>query len=231
MELPDILDIVLEYLKVLAWPIVVFTLALVYRRPVITLLQRLKKYSGWGQTVELVDQARDLKEDSEDILEHELTDTEAAPATEATPPPAVDAVVTVPPAYVPPRILRTKARNQLLSQIADIDPLNFTTDARRAVSTAWRSLHSTTDTIAKMLKLDPDETGLNAIAVALVNRGLLSKNSALIAFRLAELHHSLLKSRDRDISLDVIANFLETSANLQQILDKILDDLRQLPRE
>ncbi len=45
--------LLLEYLKVAAWPVVVLTLALVYRRPLVSVLHRLRKAEGLGASFEL----------------------------------------------------------------------------------------------------------------------------------------------------------------------------------
>lgn len=77
MELQDWLDTVLEYLKVFAWPAVVLTLALVFRAPLIEVLQRLHKAAGFGASVELErtleQNARSLNEASLPELAHTET--------------------------------------------------------------------------------------------------------------------------------------------------------------
>lgn len=71
MELQDWLDTVLEYLKVFAWPAVVLTLALVFRRPLIEVLQRLHKAAGFGASVEL---ERALEQNARSLNEANLPD-------------------------------------------------------------------------------------------------------------------------------------------------------------
>lgn len=81
MELQDWLDTVLEYLKVFSWPAVVLTLALVFRKPIIEVLQRLHKAAGFGASVEL---ERTLEQNARSLNEASLPDL--APADdEATP--------------------------------------------------------------------------------------------------------------------------------------------------
>lgn len=232
MELSEILEMVLAYLEVLAWPLVVFTLALVYRKPLVTVLQRLKRYSGWGQTVELVEQARDLKEDSEVVLARELTTPEAkVPSARVVLPEANGSpdVGSKPMPERPPgkevRDSHAALRQEFFKQIASIDPVKFPTGARRAVSSAWRSLLNTSEALAKRLHLDPGEVSLNALAVALVNRGLISKSSALIAFRLSELYSNIIHSNDRDLNIETVANFTDSAANLESLLAQVLESL------
>lgn len=96
----QVAELALEYLKVLAWPMVVFTLALLYRRPLIALLARLRKATGWGATVELADEARQLADESAQIAAiqpsapaplYELDqDTTAETASEVEPEPAAE---------------------------------------------------------------------------------------------------------------------------------------------
>lgn len=237
MELPEILDVVLQYLKVLAWPLVVFTLALVYRKPVITLLQRLKKYSGWGQTVELGDQARDLKEDSAVALAQELAapkkhpaaDTPNDPPGAATPPPAAEAETTQ--ASEDPRRkkferISLEARLDLFNTISNDNPAHFHANARRAVKQSWRSLLEKADTLARWLKLTPEESAnLDEIAFALLNRGLINERTAIIAPRLSILHWSITHAKDPDLNLTVVADFVATAANLQEVLNQVLKNL------
>lgn len=237
MELPEILDVVLQYLKVLAWPLVVFTLALVYRKPVITLLQRLKKYSGWGQTFELGDEARDLKEDSVVALAQELTTPKNHPANgtrddppvAATPLPTADA--DPPHESEDPRRKRFErislaARLDLFNAISNDHPAHYHASARRAVKQSWRSLLETADTLARWLKLTPEESAnLDEIAFALVNRGLINERTATIAPRLSILHWSITHAEDPDLNLTVVADFVATAANLQEVLNQVLNNL------
>ena len=94
MELSDLL---LQYLKVLIWPVAVITLALVYRRPIVSVLHRLRKASGWG--VEVETEARDLALDTtlsaaqSDALEHAPT---SPPPAANTPQPENPASTTTP---------------------------------------------------------------------------------------------------------------------------------------
>lgn len=52
--------LLLEYLKVLIWPVVVLILASIYRKPLVSVLYRLRKASGLGATVELENQSLEL---------------------------------------------------------------------------------------------------------------------------------------------------------------------------
>lgn len=235
MELPEILDIVLQYLKVLAWPLVVFTLALIYRKPVITLLQRLKKYSGWGQTVELGDEARTLKEQSEDVLERQTapTVTEEAPETA---PPAADAPTeqppasdTTPPAEAPHRVWqithsREAKRADLFNKLATLPSTDFRTASHRAISRAWKSLLMTCGALANRLDLAPTSS-LNRVAYVLASRGLVDVETAQIAIRLTELYTELRETEGQGHNIYVISDFVDTAENLQVLLEQVLADL------
>jgi len=69
MSAMEIAALVLEYLKVVMWPSVVVALALVYRRHLITVLERVRKASGFGASLELADRSLRLAEQSEEIPE------------------------------------------------------------------------------------------------------------------------------------------------------------------
>lgn len=224
VALIQILEIALEYLKVLAWPIVVFTLALVYRKPLIAVLQRLKKYTGLGQTLILGEQARDIREDSEELLHTESTAAGQAPPQEAatdsdesTPAPTpADAGIT--PTRPDTRYVPTPAKQALFDQIANNDPVSLPTGARRAISAAWRDLYKTTQAIADWLDLEAKRRNLTGVTTALVERKVLGGDAVTLAFRLTELHDALLHQPDEDFSLEALVNFLQASDNMGKLL-------------
>lgn len=91
MDLHDWLTVVLEYLKVLSWPAIVLTLALIFRRPLVDILVRLQKASGWGAQLELRQGIREAAEDAETTPEAITEATTTAPPTDAPPEGETDA--------------------------------------------------------------------------------------------------------------------------------------------
>jgi hypothetical protein len=66
----DIARILLEYLKALAWPVVAFTVALVYKTQLIGVLGRLKRAGlPGGVSLDFMEEAREVRELSDHIRE------------------------------------------------------------------------------------------------------------------------------------------------------------------
>lgn len=233
MELAEWLDIVLQYLKVLAWPLVVLVLALVYRKPVVTLLQRLKKYSGWGQTVELGDLARDLSEESLEVL------SEAAPADAgvretASPaePRTTDTEPTDPRSYPDssrhvafPRRLSPSQRI-FTSYLSSLEPKAYPAAARRMIDDAWAALNSIASQLCTELELPLWETtNLTVLAHSLSRRGLVSPATVNVALGLDELRRGINKADDSELTLYVVRDFIDTAENLSQALQQTLNSV------
>lgn len=72
-------QLLLEYLKVLAWPGVVLVLALVYRVPLVRILERLRKASGFGASLHL-DRELERLADTQVAIEAEAEDLPDAPS-------------------------------------------------------------------------------------------------------------------------------------------------------
>lgn len=236
MELSEILDTILQYLKVLAWPLIVLVLALVFRGPVVALLQRVKKYSAWGQTVELGEEARELKHDSDAVAEV-VTSEATKPASAGDQQPVESAgdasangkaaagAQLAPTGTAAQDAVSSLNRLKLFYRLADIDPTDFPTGARRAVARAWKSLSERVDELALLLNLPWSGSKLNDVAIALVNRGLLNKNSALIAFRLTGLHNDLTRVSDADLNVQLVQDFMKSAQNLERIFVRVRDDV------
>ncbi|MBO3663719.1 hypothetical protein [Microbacterium stercoris] len=74
----EISAVLLEYVKVLAWPLLVLTGLIMFRSSLRDVLGRIRSASGWGGKVELDAAARKAAEDSEEIPE--LADAEPSPS-------------------------------------------------------------------------------------------------------------------------------------------------------
>lgn len=84
-------NLLLEYLKVLVWPAAVLTLALIYRRPLISLLHRIREASGWGVSVKA--EASDLAVDAQvtrAVEEATVRSSQAVESTSPATPPAAE---------------------------------------------------------------------------------------------------------------------------------------------
>lgn len=233
MELQDWLDIVLRYLQVLAWPVVVFILALVYRSPIVMLLQRLKKYSGWGHSVELHDLLREAKDTSAEALVDETTRSEVTQITDE--PVQAPATAEQAPGSNGSASMPTIAANLFDTQrrrgeaVQALDPANFGPSARVIVNRVWDDLQAVVDRIIEDLNLEPAEsTSLRNVAVALVNRALINEKTALVAFRIDDLHKTILRVPNFELTSYMVGDFTEAAWNLQQVLEQVYE---MMPRK
>lgn len=223
MDLAAVLDIILQYLKVLAWPLVVLILAIVYRRPIVTLLERLKKYSGWGQTVELGDFARDLNAKSAEVVAEVVT---AEPEESTTPTPETPSPPTADPPLrsylVRPTPVLDDHQRALVNYLSNLDPQRFAPTARDMIERAWSNVNEVANQIRRELDLSPwAAKGLTMFSHALVQMNLISIQTANLAAGLDELHRNIQRADDDDITPYVVSDFVSTAENLQQALTQV----------
>jgi len=69
--LKESLDLALEYLRVLAWPVVVIVAVVMFRSSIRALFTRMTKASGFGASAEFAAEVRSLAEESKQIREGE----------------------------------------------------------------------------------------------------------------------------------------------------------------
>lgn len=242
MELGEWLDIILQYLKVLAWPLVVFTLAIVYRKPVITLLQRLKKYSGWGQTVELGDRARDLNLESVEVLSETLPpepepepepETEPGTGTGRADTPATRANVAGPPEAPSLSSYRIRTLPELdaderiiVHYLGSLDRQHFERAAQDMIENAWIGVERVARQIANEINLESWATkGLTMFSHGLATRNLISIQTANLAAGLDELHRNIQRASADELTPYVVSDFVSTSERLAQAMQQVLNSI------
>ncbi|KJL28783.1 hypothetical protein [Microbacterium oxydans] len=69
MELQDWLDTVLEYLKVIAWPVTVIGLLVFFRSEIRKLVGRIRRFKGMGVEADLAEEMSEVAAESEKIPE------------------------------------------------------------------------------------------------------------------------------------------------------------------
>jgi hypothetical protein len=74
----EIAELVLEYVKVVAWPLVVVAGLFMFRRTIRSVLKRITEASGFGATLKLVTESIEVAERSEDIPAVEGADENGA---------------------------------------------------------------------------------------------------------------------------------------------------------
>lgn len=234
MELNDWLDIILEYLKVLAWPVIVFILALLYRRPLIGVLERLRKATGWGATVELErieNEARVLADESSEIVsKNEQEQIPAAPAeAHQTPEPGLSTDDTVTSAQIIE--LFDRITNYAGSQgLQSLQTPPITLIRRFIVEEHWDRLENEAAVVRKLLGLNRNQARfIPSLFSQLVYRGLADRDTEDVALRLHTLRNKIRHADDGDYPLSPTAtdDFIETTNNLTAILTRIKYTLLQ----
>lgn len=239
--------LLLDYLKVIVWPAVVLTLVLVYKRPIIGVLARLRKASGLGYALEL--DARALAEAAE-LAEA----TEDAAAVSGTPPipdiVGADGGAPVPdpafpttnneaqfsptdtpePETEPPALSPFEAAQRELNSLLAEDRLesryriawNEAWNRDRGIAfvlNRWNTIAEAANTTADLLNLKPNLLSPAHIAHLLSRRGYMSPNYAVITERLQRLRNDIVHARE-EVTTDVIDDFAATSTLVREHFEK-----------
>ena len=244
MELRDWLDIVLEYLKVLAWPLAVAVLAFAFRNPITEALSRLEEASGLGAKARFFQRtASKLAEESELIAEELAENPEVADAPERPIPTEKPTVETRSPQAsetsddkdaIQAAIsneLWLKQMNDLLSRGATTAGLTRRQLARARITTAWIDLNRVVRRLNRRVGLYEFAT-LSQLTRRLVGNGYMNKESADVAYRLAKLFENSQANDDQFVTPQIAADFETTAKNVKDALlqvEKKMDNLRKNP--
>lgn len=243
MGLQDWLDTVLEYLKVFAWPAVVLTLALIYRKPLIGVLKRLHKATGFGATVELErleDDARALNEaELPELMPAEgvgaaIEDEELEVPQRATDEPA-DATSEFKRVWGAPAIRRFWATNpETAAQLGiayphDRDSRALSRDAENygRMMLAWARLETKAVKLGELLGVPTGPArNLGVLSGKLLDGGHISHEAAEIARSLQRLRNELVHEVENiSISSSLTADFVGTAEKLDRLFDQVIDEL------
>lgn len=234
MELQDWLDTVLEYLKVFAWPAVVVTLALVYRKPLIEVLRRLHKAAGFGATVEL---ERAFEQNARSLNEANLPELPPETERESPEPDAPAPTRESPPDPVPdPKKIwgaaalrnfwatnpETAARLGFPYPDEDRDPERY-----GRMMLAWAHLEAKAVKLGMLIGLNPSSArNLGVLSGGLLDRKLISHETAEIARSLQRLRNELAHEVENiSISPSLTSNFVQTAEKLDLIFARLIEDL------
>lgn len=229
MTLPEILDIILQYIKVLAWPIVVLILVLVYKRPIIGVLARLRKASGPGVALEL--DARELAEDAQEIAAVEATHVIVTPPAEpdntlgtADATPKADSPATgTSPASV--QELRARHPEHDLRYDTAWGTLRPRSANAAIVLSAWSDVVDDATPVARALRLPDGSWSIPHLATVLTQRGYISSSYPTIARRLQSLRNAVAASHEPPTE-DAVVDFLSTSLLIREKLQSALKQIR-----
>ena len=207
--------LLLDYLKVLAWPVVVLTLVLVYKRTIMGVLARLRKGKGPGFEIELfsdeladaakvaaaTDAAKEAAQTNTALNETAQAITgrdDGTPTIDATPPSDASSLVAslLDPTERPYRFewehVRRKREN--LAEVND----------------AWLALLHAAELAGEELGKEPGQRTLSRVTLELIRRKVLRPDYATILSGLQALRRQIAAADGPPIE-DVIDNFNSTA--------------------
>lgn len=248
-------DLLLEYLKVIAWPLTVLALALLYKRPLIGMLGRLRKASGWGATVELENEARELADESAEIA-GKTSEDQAEPSAadepeqqttqEATAPPEISSGADIQHALATAEALRQTVnalerahealvehdRERTLQQRRPV--FSDARTGRFVMNARWEELVKEAMAVGQHLGISRNQSRfIPALFQELVRRGLAAPETEDVAARLHNLRTMIRHSEDgiEHLSPTAIEDFIDTTTNLTTILRTVRQRLNQPHRD
>lgn len=233
MELARLL---LDFLKVLAWPSVVLILVLVYKRPIIGVLSRLRKATGPGVALEL--DARELAQDAQEVAAVEASTAPAVtkappspgegdtPDDEKGPAPAIEDTEPAPqPDSAPPSFeaLYQSLRSRHPEYDLHYDPAWNTTRPTNSnaaiILSAWADVVDDAGQVAKVLHVPNGEWSVPVITNILTELGYVPSAYQMIVRRLQSLRNKVGASQEPPTE-DVVVDFLSTSLIVREQLQK-----------
>lgn len=184
--------LLLEYLKVLAWPLVVLTLALLYKRPLVSVLDRLRKASGFGAILEL---ERDSQYLAIAAVQAEAVDEAASEAEGGGAAPPKENEVTGSIASEMPGL-----RSQSTGEVRRTERYPLVANVER-VQRSWAELEALAKEMGAELKLAPWKRTPADVARELSALGFGSPNIVTIAQSLDSLRQRVLLAGEGELFL------------------------------
>lgn len=234
--------LLLDYLKVIAWPTVVLILALVYKRPIVSVLARLRKASGPGYALELdarelaaaaaiAEAAEESAEVSSGTPDTAVTDTREANVHAPGRPPThghSDAngtpAQTATPSTPMPNVHDNEIRAITEHWFKELHKTAFETQRARqadlgAVLQYWQDVVLSASRVAELIGLEEKYWSPRIVARTLELRGYMSPDYARIAEGLQSLRNKIVHAKE-EVTADVVEDFAATSSIVIQQLEK-----------
>lgn len=231
--------LLLEYLKVVAWPLVVLILAFAFKGTIVDVLSRIREASGFGakivMTQRLEHEARELNEKlvpelDQDPTAHGLADGGAERTVDWEDEPAEPSGEAPAPLDVSPR----RARVYGISMSGDMNVSTVDDQAHNywIMMIAWSELEETAVRVGRMLQLAPGVSrNLGVVGRRLLDRGLISAEAAELGVRLQELRNRMVHDLNGFVFTDWMASdFADTARKLAKIYEDVigrLDETRE----
>lgn len=224
-------QLLLDYLKVLAWPIAVLILALVYKRPIIGVLARLRKATGPGVALEL--DARELVQDARQIATVDASTIHIASASpsadvpdtaEAPADPVDDAASSPAPPDRAPLVddydyLRSRRAADSLRYDTGRDAILPRNPNAAIIVAAWADVVDDAGQVAKVLHVPDGGWSVPVITNMLTERGYINSSFEAIVRRLQNLRNDAAASPEPPTE-EVVVDFLATCMLVREQLQK-----------
>lgn len=235
--------LIVEYIKVVIWPAAIVSLILIYRRPLVDLIDRVREAEVLG--VSLKTEARDLAVESAVAALTQRVDALAAPRPagerDESQSDAATAEGESPIAPQEPEVERLRARIEalesrgaesgrnvesegLLRELGDTaSRLSQDTQNRIAKSRArmaWMALDISVKRVAKLIGLPAEAATVEGVTGALFNRGLTNLGTHRVGSRIERLWEAINASPDAPDE-QTLSAFTTAVANLQTVLDTL----------
>lgn len=243
--------LLLEYLKVLAWPVLVLVLALMFKGPLVSMISRLRKASGFGASVE-------LERDSQYLA---IAAVQAEPAAEGAVEPVGEVEVQGPAGTEPepaaggseerladpvPEVVEEVVDQDVASRPSDrgsshsfrvewsktMQPRLTVIANRERVRQSWARLERLSGEIGAELKLGPWKRSPADVARELAALGYGSADVVTIAMSLEKLHQKILHAQDDElfVTADTAHSFDVTVSSIMNNLQRGIDEFRAYVR-
>lgn len=226
MELHDLLDVILEYLKVLAWPAIVLTLALIFRRPIIDILERIQEASGWGAKFKLRQQIREVADDAETTPEaitvSDATLETAPPATSPADPPATapgqPADNADPTDFTSASVDTQHALiNEMMRQMLAHDRTR--SEQRALIRMSWYGLEKVARRIGPRYGVALGEHQVTRVVKRLAAKKRISPELESVATRLEDVFETLRKGGFEGLTPQAANDFVSAADNIRRALE------------
>lgn len=218
----------LGYVTVLAWPAAVLILALLYRRPLVNLINRIRKGSGPGFSFEA--EALDVAIDAKLVNQEQQDATVIVPPISAVVRPATDAEAeharqadnqprdepSTRPTGPNPRDIPDD-EGFYLHEAFEMSEASRARINRNRIEAAWLALQIAARNATRYLDFSSDDLGLSRTLRRLAERGYTKTGPWRVASRLERLRDSI--DEQEEVVSDETANFFVSAAeNLKDVL-------------
>lgn len=223
MDLRDWLEIVLEYLKVLAWPIVVTAMLLVFRRTIADFLKRVVKVEGAGISAELTEGA---EAKARSLSRAPVAELMSTPASGSLRDPIATAAPAAPPDPPSPGTGRALTQeeyerdsNDFLHRHSRKWEEAYATDR---VNAAWTSLVEKASELGRAMGMAWDDAqDITRVSNRLLASQRIGAETGDLIDELVKLHKSVTQDPRIQMTDAFAMNFVQTAEKISGLFDQL----------